>query len=73
MNVTKRDNRVEEFDTEKIHEVLFWATEDIKGVTVSDIEIKIAPQFFDGISTKDIQCFAGQLVVTLKSEKKYYC
>ncbi|MAF24119.1 ribonucleotide-diphosphate reductase subunit alpha, partial [bacterium] len=54
MNITKRDNRVEEFDTEKIHEVLFWATEDIKGATVSDIEIKVAPQFYDGITSKEI-------------------
>ena len=39
MNVVKRDGRTEEFDANKIHEVLFWATKDIKGVSVSDIEI----------------------------------
>ena len=37
MNIVKRDNRIEPFDIDKIHDVLFWATEGIKGVTVSDI------------------------------------
>ncbi|MBC8416905.1 ribonucleoside-diphosphate reductase subunit alpha [bacterium] len=51
MIVKKRDDREEDFDNEKIHDVLFWATDHIKGVTVSDIEIKVAPQFFDGITS----------------------
>ena len=54
MNVTKRDERTEEFDIEKVHDVLFWATEGIKGVTVSDIEMKVAAQFHDDITTKNI-------------------
>ncbi len=54
MIVKKRDGREEEFDNEKIHDVLFWATDHIKGVTVSDIEIKVAPQFFDGITSDRI-------------------
>lgn len=54
MIVKKRDGRDEEFDNEKIHDVLFWATDHIKGVTVSDIEIKVAPQFFDGITSDRI-------------------
>ena len=45
MKVEKRNGRIEDFDIEKIHDVLFWATENIKGVSVSDIEIKIADQF----------------------------
>ena len=52
MNVVKRDKREEEFNIEKIHEVLFWATHNIKGVTVSDIEIKVAPQFHNGITSR---------------------
>lgn len=54
MKVKKRDGRLEEFDIEKIHDVLFWATEGINGVTVSDIEIKVADQFFDEIGTSGI-------------------
>ena len=54
MNVVKRDGREEDFNNEKIHQVLFWATHNIKGVTVSDIEIKVAPQFHDNITSKQI-------------------
>ena len=54
MNVVKRDGREEDFNNEKIHQVLFWATHNIKGVTVSDIEIKVAPQFHNGITSEQI-------------------
>lgn len=54
MNVLKRDGRTEEFDANKIHEVLFWATKDIKGVSVSEIEINAKLQLFDGIESKSI-------------------
>ena len=54
MNVSKRDKRVEKFDIEKIHDVLFWATEGIKNVSVSDIEIKVGNQLYSGISSRNI-------------------
>lgn len=54
MKVIKRDGREEDFDIEKIHEVLFWATDGIKGVNVSDIEIKIGVQLESGATTRDI-------------------
>jgi len=54
MNVLKRDGRTEEFDANKIHEVLFWATKDIKGVSVSEIEINAKLQLFDGIKSESI-------------------
>ena len=69
MNVVKRDGRSEEFDIEKIHEVLFWATEGIKGATVSDIEIKIAPQFYDGITSGDIHQILIQGCADMITEK----
>ena len=54
MNVVKRDGRTELLNIEKIHEVLYWATENIKGVNISDIEIKIGVQFYDGIKSEKI-------------------
>ena len=33
--VTKRSGQREPFDPDKIHKVLFWATEDVSGVAVS--------------------------------------
>ena len=69
MNVTKRDDRIEDFDIEKIHDVLFWATEGIKGVNVSDIEIKIGLQLVDGIESKQIHQILIQSCADLITEK----
>jgi len=52
--VTKRDGRKEAFCLEKIHRVLEWATKDISGVSISEIEIKANLQIYDGIPAYDI-------------------
>ena len=55
--VTKRDGSKELLDIEKIHRVLFWATEDIKNKSefyVSQIEVGAKLLLEDGIQTKDI-------------------
>ena len=54
MKVKKRDGRLEDFNIEKIHDVLFWSTKDIKGVNVSDIEINAKLQVYDGIESTKI-------------------
>ena len=69
MKVVKRDGREEEFDIEKIHDVLFWATERIKGVTVSDIEFKVGPQFHDGIACDEIHTILIQGASDMITEK----
>ena len=69
MNIIKRDKRVEPFDIDKIHDVLFWATENTKGVTVSDIEIKVGPQFYDGISSSAIHQILVQGAADMITEK----
>lgn len=53
--VTKRGGRGENLDLEKMHKVVFWATEDITGVSASEVEIKSHIQFYSGITTSDIQ------------------
>ena len=70
MNVRKRDERNEEFDIDKIHDVLFWATNGIKGVNVSDIEIKASQQLTDDISSVQIHQILIQGCADLISEKK---
>ena len=40
MHVTKRNGSTQDFDLDKVHKVLEWATADISGVSVSEIEIK---------------------------------
>ena len=54
--VTKRNGRGKEpLDIEKIHTMVGFATEDITGVSASHVEMNSGIQFFDGISTEDIQ------------------
>lgn len=53
--VTKRDGKREPLDLEKLHKVVFWATQGITGVSASEVEIKSHIQFYPGIKTADIQ------------------
>jgi ribonucleoside-diphosphate reductase alpha chain len=55
ITVTKRDGRKEELDLEKLHRVVFWATEGLHGVSPSELEIKSQIQFYNNIKTRDIQ------------------
>ena len=55
IQVTKRDGNRELLDLEKLHKVVFWATEGITGVSASEVEIKSHIQFYNGIKTADIQ------------------
>ncbi len=54
IKVTKRNGQQEFIDMEKIHRVVHWASEDLKGVSVSQVEINAQLAFFDGIKTADI-------------------
>ena len=55
IQVTKRDGNRELLDLEKLHRVVFWATQGITGVSASEVEIKSHIQFYNGIKTADIQ------------------
>jgi len=54
IKVIKRDGETAQFDVNKIHKVLEWATEGINGVSISEIELKANIQIHDGIKTDDI-------------------
>ena len=54
--VQKRNSRDKEpLNIEKIHQMVEFACEDITGVSASQVEMKSGLQFFDGISTDQIQ------------------
>ena len=55
ISVTKRDGRKEVLDVEKLHKVVFWATEGVKDVSASEVEIRSQIQFYANIKTTDIQ------------------
>jgi ribonucleoside-diphosphate reductase alpha chain len=53
--VEKRDGTREPLDVEKLHKVVFAACENIHGVSPSEVEIKSQIQFYNGITTREIQ------------------
>jgi len=55
MRVTKRNDQSEDYNVEKIHQVVQWATEDLNGVSLSDIEMNANLSLYDGIPTSEIQ------------------
>ena len=55
INVQKRDGSREPLDLDKLHKVVFWATQDITGVSASEVEIKSSLQFYNNILSSDIQ------------------
>ena len=55
IQVTKRGGQKEALDIEKLHKVVFYACEGITGVSPSEVEIKSQIQFFNGITSKEIQ------------------
>jgi len=56
IHVNKRGQRGKEpLNIEKIHEMVEYACEDIKGVSSSQVEMNSGLQFYDGISTNEIQ------------------
>ena len=55
IQVSKRNGSKESLDLEKLHKVVFWATEGITGVSASEVEIKSHLQFYNGIKTTEIQ------------------
>ena len=55
IQVTKRDGTREDLDLDKLHKVVFYACEEITGVSPSEVELRSNVQFYDGIPSVDIQ------------------
>jgi len=53
--ITKRDGTKEELILDKLHKVVFHACDGISGVSASEVEIKSHIQFYNGITSSDIQ------------------
>ena len=64
LTVVKRDGGREPFDVNKIHKVLEWATNEINGVSVSEIELRANIQMYDGMATGNIH----ELLIKSSSE-----
>ena len=55
IKIKKRDGRLEPLDIDKIHFVVEEACEGLSGVSSSQVEINANIQFYDGMTTKEIQ------------------
>jgi ribonucleoside-diphosphate reductase alpha chain len=55
IQVAKRNGDREPLNLDKLHKVVFWATQGITGVSASEVEIKSHLQFYNGIKTTNIQ------------------
>ena len=55
INIIKRDGKAEPLNIDKIHKVVLHACEGLAGVSASQIEMNSNLQFFDGMTTGEIQ------------------
>ena len=55
INVKKRKGTIEPLDLEKMHVMMDKACDGLAGVSASQVEIQSGIQFYDGISTAEIQ------------------
>ena len=55
ISVKKRSSNVEQLDIEKIHRMVESACDGLSGVSSSEVEMNSGIQFYDGITTNEIQ------------------
>ena len=55
MQVRKRSGQLEDINIEKLHKVVQYACDGINGVSASEVEINSQIQFYNSITTADIQ------------------
>ena len=55
INIVKRDGTKMPLDLEKLHKVIFYACDDITGVSPSQVELNSHISFYDGMTTSEIQ------------------
>lgn len=68
IRVFKRDGRLQSFDLDKIHRILEWATKDVSGVSISEIELRANIQLYDKIPAYDIHELLIKSAAELVSE-----
>ena len=55
LKVTKRSGDIENLDLEKMHKMVDEACKGLAGVSASQVEMKSGIQFYDKITTEEIQ------------------
>lgn len=67
--VVKRNGEQEQLNLDKIHRVISWSCDGIKGVSASEIEMRSQLKFFQGITTKQIHSTLIRTAADLISEE----
>lgn len=70
INVIKRDGTLAPLDLAPIHEAVEWACNGYDNVSVSDIEVNSKLQFYEGITTAEIQKVMIRSAADLITEEK---
>ena len=55
LKVKKRNGSIEPLDLEKMHKMVEEACNGLAGVSASQVEIQSGIQFYDGVTTEEIQ------------------
>ena len=55
IKVKKRNGSIEPLDLDKMHVMVEEACRDLSGVSASQVEMKSVIQFYDGVTTAEIQ------------------
>ena len=55
--VKKRNGSIEPLDLEKMHKMVEEACNGLAGVSASQVEMQSGIQFYDGITTQEIQSY----------------
>jgi ribonucleoside-diphosphate reductase alpha chain len=55
IKVQKRDGTIESLNLDKIHRMVDEACDGLAGVSASQVEMNSGIQFYDGITTEEIQ------------------
>ena len=66
INIVKRNGTSEPLNIDKIHKVVMHACEGLAGVSASQIEMNSNLQFYDGMTTEEIQ-----EILDLASEERF--
>lgn len=54
IRIKKRNGKLEDFDVEKVHQIVNWACEGLNGVSFSDVEMNAELALYDKIPSTDI-------------------
>jgi len=55
IHIVKRNGEKEDLNLEKMHKVVMFACKDIAGVSASEVELKSHIQFYNEMTTEEIQ------------------